>query len=430
MLESVRDHNVTAVRSCNSAGKSWGAGRVAIWFLACHYPSIVITTAPTDRQVQNFWKEIRLAHAKANPPIGGRLLTQQLTLADNWFAWGFTARERDKSRFSGFHSENILVIVDEAAGVSGDIYEQIDGLLSSGARRRLLMLGNPTDHSGEFASSFKRPSVSKIAISAFDTPNFTEFGITLEDIRDGTWSEKIGDAELPTPHLIVPDEVRGKWEKWGEGSPMFQSRVLGQFPDQGEDTLIPLAWIERAQHRTLEPGEPVELGCDVARFGSDESVIGVRRGKVYRRVTGLHSRDTMEVSGRIVQAMVASGASIAKVDEIGVGGGVVDRLAELGRPVVGVNASHAALDSERFANARAEWFWNIREMLEHDELDLDEHDEELASQLASIKWKPDSRGRVRLEPKDETAKRINRSPDDADTMAHTFAPSRAPVMLS
>lgn len=419
ILESIRDNQETAVASCHGAGKSFIAARAVLWFLYTHKPSIVITTAPTDRQVKGIlWKEIRVAHQRAMYPLGGRLLTQELRLDNDWWAWGFTAPEYDPDRFQGFHEVYILVIVDEAAGVSEQIYEAIDGILSS-EHARLLMIGNPTNPSGRFGRSFKTSGIKKIRISAFETPNFTAFGITEEDIANGIWEKKI-NGPLPAPYLVTPQWVAKRYQRWTPNSPLYISRVKGEFPEQGEDTLIPLSWIERAQQRQLKPMEPVELGVDVARFGSDETVIALRRGPVVRLMGTYSHEDTMVTTGRIVRALSETGASVAKVDVVGLGAGVVDRLKEQKKPVREMNAAEAAGDPERFANRRAEWYWALRERFQEGDIDLDP-DEELAAQLSSIKYKIDSRGRIQIESKEDMKKRGLPSPDRADAVMLAFA---------
>jgi hypothetical protein len=420
IMESVRDHTETVVKSCQGAGKSWNASRLVLWFLYNWVPSVVLTTAPTDRQVRGIlWKEIRLAHSR-NPLLGGDCLTERLELAPDHWAWGFTAPEYDPEKLTGFHEENILAIIDEASGVGRGIDEGIESVLTS-ANARKLQIGNPTDPQSAFADAFKDPSVSKFTISAFDTPNFTTFGITQEDMETGEWREKI-TGPLPRPKLVTPDWVAKRLKRWGKESPMYLARVLAQFPQQGENTLIPLAWIEAAAERTLPPGEPNEISCDVARGGGDESVIGHRRGPVYRTVWTSHSNELMELTGEITRALIEKKASRARVDEEGVGGGVVDRMKELERPVVGMKGGRRkGVDLERYLNERAEWFWNLRNRFDPSTLpliDIDPDDHELHAQLASLQYKLTSAGQVQIQSKEE----MKDSPDRADTLAQAYAP--------
>ncbi|MDD3071891.1 MAG: hypothetical protein PHX88_11930 [Methanoculleus horonobensis] len=423
IIESVRDNPETAVKSCHGPGKSFTAARVALWFLYTHRPSIVITTAPTDRQVRGIlWKEIRAAHARSRYPLGGNLLSQELKLDSDWWAWGFTAPDYDPDRFQGFHEVHILVIVDEAAGVSDQIFEGIDGVLTSD-RSRLLMIGNPTSATGRFAEAFKTPGIAKITISAFDTPNFTTFGITEADIATGAWEEKVAGQEMPFPYLVTPQWAAKRYERWGPDSPLYQARVLGNIPQVGDDTLIPLHWIEAATQRTLEPSSPNELGVDVARHGSDETVIVHRRGPVARLWKAIPMGDTMETVGQVQIALRETGAGSAQVDTVGLGAGVYDRLKELGAPAHEMNSGDAASDSERYANARAEWWWGLRSRFEAGEIDID-GDEELVEQLANIKYKVNSRGQILIESKEEMKKRGRKSPDRGDALMLAFATPR------
>jgi hypothetical protein len=425
IMASVRDNRETAVKSCQGAGKSWNASRLVLWFLYNWAPSVVLTTAPTDRQVRGIlWKEIRTAHAGARLPLGGECLTERLELAPDHWAWGFTAPEYDPEKMTGFHEENILFVIDEASGVSRQIDEAVESVLTS-VNSRKLQIGNPTNPQSSFADAFKTADVSKVSICAFDTPNFTRFGITLDDIRSGEWSDKVRGRPMPRPKLVTPDWVAKRFQRWGETSPMFKARVLAEFPTQGTDSLIPLSWIEAAAARTLAPAEPVELSCDVARGGGDESVIGLRRGPVYRTLWTSHKNELMELTGEITRAMIEKGAKRARVDEVGVGGGVVDRMRELRRPVVGMNGGRKkGVDTERFLNERAEMYWNLRERFDPQTvplIDIDPDDQELHAQLASITYKPTSAGQVQIVSKDDMKKKGLASPDRADTLAQAFA---------
>ncbi len=417
---AVRDHSRTSVRSCHGAGKTYTAARIGLWFSFSFPHSLVLTTAPTFRQVERIlWKELRVAYRGSRATLGGFLRkVPALEIDDDWFAIGFSTDDPDA--FQGHHQESVLVVFDEASGIDRDLWVSADSVLTS-ANCRMLSIGNPTDPTSQFFDEFKLPDVAKISISAFQTPNFTHFGISEADVIDGSWRAKI-TARLPQPKLITPEWVADKVLRWGPDSPLWKARVKGEFPDTGTDNLIPLSWIEAAAARELEPAEPIELACDVARFGDDETVIGGRAGPFYRGIYHEHNQDLMRTAGEVVRALLDSGASIAKIDEVGIGAGVLDRLVEQGRPVVGINAGKAAKDPERFVNARAEMYWGLRERFEPREgaIDIDADDDELHSQLASLKYKVDSRGRVQIESKEEAKKRGLPSPDRVDTMAMAF----------
>jgi hypothetical protein len=130
--------------------------------------------------------------------------------------------------------------------------------------------------------------------------------------------------------------------------------------------------------------------------------------------------DTMTTTGRIVQALQDTNAQEVRIDGVGIGAGVYDRLIELNKSAVDMQAGRAAQNTERFANARAEWYWGLRERFEVNDIDLDD-DEELAFQLSNIKYKPNSRGQIIIESKEDMKKRGLKSPDKADMVMMLFA---------
>jgi hypothetical protein len=428
IAESVRDNPETSCASCHSGGKTFVAAAIALWFLYAHSPSIVITTAPTGRQVSKLlWKDLRVLYAKATQPLGGRLYqTQELKLADDRFAVGFSTKDYDPNAIQGWHSPHLLAILDEACGIAPFVQEGIDGVLS-GAHTRKLEIGNPVDPTSAFADSFKRPDVKKIWIDAFDTPNFTHCGITEQNIVDGSWRELVPDV-LPAPHLVTPGWVARMAGKWGVGSSLWQARVRGQFPQEGTDTLIPLHQLIAAQQRQLMPSKPIELAADIARLGDDHTIIGWRRGPHARVLQDIPKCTTTEATGAIVNHQRKCGASAIKIDADGLGAGVYDQLIEQGHPAIEMRGGMASSDPEQYVNARSEWYWNLRERAESGDLDLDPEDEELVSQLSQIKWKLDSRGRIAVESKDEMRKRGLSSPDRADWLAYNFGQPASKVV--
>jgi hypothetical protein len=262
-----------------------------------------------------------------------------------------------------------------------------------------------------------------------------------------------GGEELRWPELVRPELVTPRWvwerqEEWGIESPIYQIRVLGEFPDAGEDTLIPLSWIEaacgrwtqksrlqapgsRLQVPDLEPGAwslelPAELGVDIARYGGCETVVVVRRGGVVRRVVAWMGHDLMATTGRIMAiARDEEPVGAVKVDVIGLGAGVVDRLREQGVPhVYGVNVASRALDGERYERRRDELFFALRERFRTGEIALPP-DDRLRAQLASLGFSYTSSGRLQVESKEDLRRRGLRSPDRADALMLAFAPVTA-----
>lgn len=436
ILKAIPTHAEVHVPSCHGSGKSFTAAHAALHFLYTFPNSIVITTAPTGRQVKKvLWQEIRRAYGKASVPLGGEILQTELRLTDKWYAFGFSTDE--PTNFSGIHAPHVLVIIDEATGLAADIWEGIGGVLAAGDTH-LLAIGNPTDESSEFAIRCRRNNDRSIVlpISAYDTPNFTHFGITESDIASGAWRDKV-KGDLPFPFLVSPQYASDVYHRYGPDSAMYQSRVLGRFPQGSADTLIPLSWIlsavERWKERTeqLRQGikinfgpEPPIYGVDVARFGSDRTVRTKRHGVYVYPQQVTQQENLMQTAGRVVADLREDESAVANIDAIGMGGGPVDRAKEVmggqADRVRGINVAEGATDPERFANKRAEGYWRLREAFEGQQIMIPE-DDELIQELTNLKYKVvNSNGTIRMEEKAEAKRRLGKSPDLADSLMLTY----------
>ncbi len=267
---------------------------------------------------------------------------------------------------------------------------------------RQLFIGNPNVASGTFYDSFSSPLYQQFKISAYDVPD----------------------------HLLPAGWPEERRQEWGEDSAAYQVRVLGEFPEQGIDSLISLKWVTEAQEREGEAGEPCEFGYDVAGYGGDESVVYLRRGNVVERLGAWRDADTMASVGRVVDMARHHRPALIKVDSIGMGQPVYDRLRETlrGQPigVVGVNVGENASDSEQFANRRSEIFWGLRERFKTGDISIPKEDTLLMGQLIALKFSYTSRGQIKLESKEDMRKNRSegaswRSPDRADALSLCFA---------
>jgi hypothetical protein len=383
------------------------------------------------------WEEIRRRFRAARVPLPGRLLQTRLTAGDGWYALGLATDEA--VRFQGFHAENLLIILDEASGIADDIWDAAEGV-AVGGNNRILAIGNPLRPEGRFYRLFQEASVwQKRTISAMEHPNVTGQGdpipgaVTVAAIseRVAEWCEPAGvlrhrdgetEARMPDGAAAEPDVFFWQGQAYRPDD-RFRARMLGEFPGAGETSLIPLRWIEAAFQRHL-PGEGVRRAAvDVARFGDDSTVIGLRTGAVLVSLEAIHGADTMAVAGRLVRLVYTAHPETLAVDSIGLGAGVVDRLHELGvAGVEAVNVSLSANDSERFANRRAELYWGLRERFRTGAIDLTAaaHDERVREELAGIRYTFDSRGRILIESKAEQKRHGGASPDRADMLAMLF----------
>ncbi|HCX21360.1 MAG TPA: hypothetical protein DHN29_05560 [Cytophagales bacterium] len=390
--------------SGHGIGKTWLSARLALAFLYSFYPSKIITTAPTWPQVETLlWGEIRKAHSESKIPLGGLPQKTKLELSPDWFLRGLSTtgsvaeREFGATRFQGFHSENLLVILDEAPGVEPSIWIATESLIV-GDNNRILAIGNPTSPTGMFYDACRSPLWNKIQVSCYDHPNVKENRTVI-------------------PGAVTPNWIDERKQEWGEDSPLYKAKILGDFPDEGEDTLIPLSWAEDAMHKQLKAEGKRRLGCDVARFGSDKTVIFEMNGPVANLLDVTGKVDTMVTVGKI--RSYAKDDTLIAVDDSGVGGGVTDRLRELEDSVDAVNFGERAIEPERFANLKAEAFWLLRERFKPNSPDPIQipDSQELLFQLTSIKYTCTSKGQIKIESKEDMKKRGMKSPDLADALA-------------
>ena len=415
VLNALTTHRRVAVKSGNGLGKGFCAAVALLWFMHAHQDAaIALSTAPTFRQVRHIlWRQLRRLYRPAAKTLGGKMLDTRWEISDERYAMGLSADSADQ--FQGFHSPNMFIVVDEAEGVSDEIYEAIESVMTS-ADPLLLLIGNPTTMTGAFRRAFyeERQLYRTVTISALDSPN-------------------VQAGRVVIPGLTTPRWVEERREIWGEENPIYRARVLGEFPDQGEDTLLSLAGIEAAMRPHPNPlsegegtsehpiplGEDVVLAVDVARFGSDRSVILRRRGDCVEEIQVLRQMDTMQLAGWVAAAIRESNPAQVYIDEIGVGAGVVDRLKEQGHRVHGVNVARHARQDGLFLNLRAEGYWTLRERFASGRISIPA-DNQLVGELAALRYGFDSQGRIQMESKDAMRHRGLPSPDKADALMLAF----------
>ncbi len=409
-LRATGSGGTVAVPTGHGVSKSRSLAVLVLWFLTIEPEVSVITTASVARQVEKVgWREIHKVLQGARVPFSSQPKATEFTLAPNRFALGLTTNEPD--RFAGWHSALVVVIADEASGIKRPIWDAISGS-TSGQRDIKILLGQPIDPESYMydACSGKIENTEVVHISS-------------EEAAD--WNDA-QPPELKIPGLVSRRWIEEKRAEWGEESPMFQARVLGLFPKESEEALIRLAWIEASADR-WENADPEDeedvvpvVGCDVARHGADKAVWFVLKGRRVIHVEELARGDLMRVAGMTAAVAKRFGARSMAIDDTGMGGGVTDRLMELGWDVSPINFGSAPHDPEKFVDRRTELWWNVREALRENRLDVPRQDELLRDLLAP-RYTYTSRGKLKLEPKEQTKKRLGRSPDYGDALAIAWA---------
>jgi len=401
------------VRSANAVGKSWTAAQAVVLFATHFRPAVVVTTAPTFRQVRDIiWREIRKTWRAAfnrGYRLGEEPLQTTWRPDPNVLVTGIAVPDWATANLQGLHAEHVLVVVDEAQGLSWDVWTALQTLLR-GQFSYLLMIGNPTVPEGPFYEAFRDPRFAKMSISALECPNVVE-------------------GKIVVPGLVTKGDVEEIRQRYGENSWEWKVWVLGEFAERSENVLVALSWVEKAGQRN-EPGEGrVEVGADIARYGGDHTVFVARKGGCAFALQECPPGSTMETAGRLIAFARKVKAELVKVDADGLGAGVVDRLREQGFPVAEVHFGGRAIEKDRFENKSAEMWWNLAEMLQKGEAwGPVFQDRNVVRDLTGRKYSYTSAGRIKLESKEQMRKRGVPSPDWGDAVALAYAAVEKPRM--
>jgi phage terminase large subunit len=434
ILRSIKSRRRTAVKACHGVGKTFTIAVAGLWWLA-HYPEgIVLTTSPTQRQVTTqLWSEIHRLVERAKVPYPKLKTTELKFRDDNNFALGFSTNQAEN--FQGYHGKSVLIIADEAPGIESDIWDAVAGTMA-GCKVHIVMAGNPTVPSGAFFDAFtkERGLWNCFTISAFDSPNLQ--GLDLEQLLRLDPADGGALDRNPFPHLVTKRWVYDQYSAWWHGnessSPNWLSRVLARFPDQAQNALIKMVWLERAKQRALQNpttdagSSPLVAGVDVGGGEAETVVYVCECNHERRRIIRLGAWRGEDTRGPVVNFLneLRSRLSIVRVDSIGVGHNFALHLRDCrfpvelvnvgmpceGRPQVGENDP-----ARRFVNLKACFYQALADAFERDQVD-GLTDEETIGQLCGLLSEQDSQGRMKMESKEKARARGVPSPDRAEAL--------------
>lgn len=415
IAHAVRDHKNVAVKAGNSLSKSFTVARIALWYLFNYYPATVVTTAPSNIQVEEIlWREIRAAIAGAAVPLGCEPLKTQLDLQkafnsdQKWYAIGFATKPdnvtENVTRMQGFHNHNMLVIFDEAAGIIPEIWEAKDRIVTTPSQK-FLAIGNPTTSRGPFVDCFKDPSFFKITVSVKDSPNYKQGKVVIPGLAGREFEE----------------EIR---KKYGETSNQYKSMITGEIPDEDSDSLIPVSWIERAEKATIDiPFKNIKkfVVWDCADGGDDAHIIKSFNNTTEVDSLEIRNKKIEEVEPYVWRALRELGGNAIIVDVDGVGrvaAGLLNQSRDRDTTIVEFAGSNKdrVLDKNMFLNRRHEGHWKLRNLFEQGKIsiaDIPDQREELAS-VKIDNTTERKRAFIWIEDKKELRKRIGRSPGHLD----------------
>jgi hypothetical protein len=427
------------VKASHKVGKTHLGGGLVNWWYDTHDPGLTLTTAPTDRQVRDLlWKEVRVQRRGRGGFPGPKM--PRLESSPDHFAHGFTARDGDS--FQGNHSPHTFIVFDEAVGVDSVFWETAESMFS-GEGHGWLAIFNPTDTSSQAYAEEMSGGWHVISISVLEHPNIAAelrgepppYPAAIRLARVETLLKKWCRPAPGKPKSTDIEWPPGSGEHLRPG-PIAEARLLGRWPSQATNSVWSDAAWQAAEGLYLpEPEDvPCEIGCDVARFGDDFSAIHVRRGPVSLHHESANGWSTSETAGRLKQLADQWGQHcgtegkqiIVKVDVDGLGAGVVDQRGDY--QFIPISGASAALEQEHYPNRRSELWFATAERADEGRLSLArlpaEVRREIRRQAMAPTWRVDSQGRRVVEPKEDTKKRIKRSPDDLDAINLAYAPRR------
>ena len=423
------------------------------WVFCCE--GLVISTAPTGRQVKELlWREIRKLYDRNQSFLGGYRNILSIHKSSDAYGFGFSAQDKNQHSFQGIHHERLLIIEDEACGISQEID---DGAIScaTGSDNRILRIGNPTEPGTPFEKHCKK---NNIRIPVWNHPNVSwayemhpcgfhrlKPAIASQILQDNPdqpvkpqeeWGEDL-------PRDVIPGAVSVGWieeqrVKKLEGSAFWMGKVEGIFPIDNAASVIPVSLFMACRARYDEDPEwwekyarssPTRYGLDVADGGDDNALskwCGSLLSRVKVQPTLGDNLDTDRAAGLATgEASLDSG--IIAVDNVGVGAGTLAILIKNRYKAVGIRWGESAQKKEAFANLKAEDYWTLREAMRVGDVaiaPLGHIEDRVMEDLASVHYEEVGDSKIKIEPKKITIERLGRSPDAGDAVVLGFRPRR------
>lgn len=392
-----------AVKSGQGPGKTAASVIVGLWRTWRHHNAVTFITAPTQHQVRDVWlAECRRWIMQAHPFIQRTIQVTKTRVVingqSNWGIWTVPASRPEA--FAGRHEKHMTIICDEATGIEREIMQTIQGTLTN-EDSLWLCISNPTTRDCYFYDQFtkNRSRVHCLTFNAEETPESEHFS------RDA--QRKI-EAE------------------YGRESDIYGVRVLGEFPGidpravMGVDDLEACARFDKFE--AIRASKDKQFGIDIARYGSDESVIYQRSGLAVIRQQRFVKWDPVDVLREACRWQHESGWKdddcYYVFDASGMGEGVAFYLHEQGKRVFEFKGAAKANDPQ-YANRITEAYFELAKKVRTRQIHLPQ-DDLLIQQCSQRQYLFNPKGKIMLEPKDQYVKRMNFSPDRADALAMCF----------
>jgi hypothetical protein len=467
MMRAIWKSRRAAIASGHGMGKGYAGGLAVLGFCMLNPEPMAVITAPTGRQAKRtLWSELRAHHETLSGrtiEIDGAQMKIELnghTLNETeWkiqrarqrlvrtVALHYSVRPSEQTSFQGIHSPQLLVLIDEAAGVDDRIVKAAE-TLATGRDNKVVLSGNPTNP-GAFERAFQVGSGwETVSASCFEHPNVLKNeeivpGAVTREFIDDMWNDMGDGVRIRWPEGEIKSlDIWPEWQRLSTWQNVWwMGHVMGLFPPEGDDNLLKYGDVMKAMRADHGGAGPFTLGVDVARYGKDKTVLVVAGRKDVIAVLAYPKTSGPDVVGLVHKVAKEYGVAPedVRIDATGIGGmGVADwldaadGLSATERSMWGgveeVEFGASSHDSGRFLNMKAELMWRMKEKIERGEVGMarvsGRAKKALEQQLRSLKF--EFRGtRIAIEPKDEYRKRTGGSPDEAEALALALIPSES-----
>lgn len=416
-----------AVGSGHGVGKSALVAWLILWFISTRQnPQIVVTANTAAQLTGKTWRELAKWHKLMVHQAWFTWTATKFFMkgaADTWFASAVPWSKERAEAFAGTHEKHVLLIFDEASAIVDEIWEVAEGALTT-AGAMWFAFGNGTRNTGRFRECFRRFrhrwSGRQVDSREAKKANKKQIAQWIEDYGEDSDFVRIrvrGDfPRAASSQFIGEDAVEAAVGRF-KAALRKKRDALGELAEQGAAVMLT---VEDAEQQFA----PLILSVDVARFGDDQTVVGLRRGNLFLVQDRWRGLDTMQVAARVAEIINAMDPDAVFIDENGVGAGVVDRLRQLGYEIEGVLGQAKPLDERKYFNRRVE-MWDLMKLwLQRG--GMIEEDDSFRDDLTAPEYGFDGKGRFQLESKDDMKARNLPSPDTADCLAMTFYMPVAP----
>ncbi len=400
-----------AIASGRGIGKSALFGMLSNWNQSCHLGASTILSANTEPQLKSrtmpevrkwfalgmnaHWWDMEALSVKPQRWFGN-LLTRELKIdVGYYYAMAQLWSEENPDAFAGLHNMNgVLLLFDEASGIPTNIWTVSEGFFTDKHLHRYWMaFSNPRRPIGAFADKF--------------------------DKDKSFWRTRNIDARTVegTDHSVYVAIIK----QYGDDSDEARVEVKGQFPKTGSQQLFSRSDVLEAQQRDVyqDEGEALVMMVDVARYGTDTTIVGFRRGRDARSIPWekLQKGRLDKQADELELLIDKHDPDHIVIDGNGVGGGLVDIMKERGYIIVDFNSSRAAEDDAKYTNQRAETYHAAADWIFIGALPTDS---EFLVELPVVEYHYGAKERRVIKDKDAIRAEIGHSPDRADTLAMSF----------